>query len=109
MEASRHLQIGMAAVDCTGMCFIAAVALFEGEGAEAFLKAINARSGTQLGPEAIPALGIRVIEAELDFNRRAGFTKKDDRLPEFFYKEPLPPHNTVFAVSDDVLDATFDL
>ncbi len=109
MEASRQLQIGMAAVDCTGMCFIAAVALFEGEGAEAFLNAINARCGTQLGPEAIPALGVRVIEAERDFNRRAGLTKRDDRLPEFFYKEPLPPHNTVFAISDEVLDATFDL
>lgn len=109
MEASRHLQIGMAAIDCTGMCFMAAVALVEGEAGEAFLKAINARCGTQLGPEAIPALGIRVIEAERDFNRRAGLTKKDDRLPEFFYKEPLPPHNTVFAISDDVLDATFDL
>jgi aldehyde:ferredoxin oxidoreductase len=50
-----------------------------------------------------------VIQAERDFNRRAGLTKKDDRLPEFFYKEPLPPHNTVFAIDDDVLDATFDL
>jgi aldehyde:ferredoxin oxidoreductase len=107
MEASRHLQIGIAAVDCTGMCFMAAVALAEGEGAQAFLTAINARCGTNLGPEAIPALGIRVIEAEREFNRRAGFTKADDRLPEFFYKEPLPPHNTVFAIEDDVLDAAF--
>ncbi len=108
MEASRQLQIGMAFVDCTGMCFIAAVALFEGEGAEAFLKAINARCGTNLGPEGVPALGIRVIQAERDFNRRAGFTEKDDRLPEFFYKEPLPPNNTVFAITDKELDATFD-
>lgn len=107
MEASRHLQIGIAAVDCTGMCFMAAVALAEGEGAEAFLKAINARCGTKLGPEAIPALGLRVIETEREFNRRAGFAKEDDRLPEFFYKEPLPPHNTVFAIDDDALDATF--
>jgi aldehyde:ferredoxin oxidoreductase len=108
METSRHLQIGIAAVDCTGMCFMAAIALFEGEGTEAFLKAINARCGTELSPEAIPALGVRVIEAERDFNRRAGFTKKDDRLPKFFYTEPLPPHNTVFDIKDEVLDATFN-
>jgi aldehyde:ferredoxin oxidoreductase len=107
VEASRNLQIGIAAVDCTGMCFMAAVALVEGEGGEAFLRAINARCGTQLGPEAIPALGIRVLQAELDFNKRAGFTKEDDRLPEFFYKEPLPPHNTVFSISDQEIDKTF--
>jgi len=107
VEDSRNLQIGIAAVDCTGMCFMAAVALVEGEGGEAFLRAINARCGTQLGPEAIPALGIRVLQAELDFNKRAGFTKEDDRLPEFFYKEPLPPHNTVFSISDQEIDKTF--
>jgi aldehyde:ferredoxin oxidoreductase len=32
---------------------------------------------------------------EYEFNRRAGFTAKDDELPEFFYAEPLPPTNHV--------------
>ncbi len=109
MDTSRAIQCAIAAVDCTGMCFMAAVALSDGEGAEAFLKAINARCGTELGPEDIQALGIRVIKAELDFNQRAGFTQKDDRLPEFFYKEPLPPHNVVFTIDDEELDATLNL
>jgi aldehyde:ferredoxin oxidoreductase len=109
VAASRNLQIGMAAVDCTGMCFMAAAALTEGEGGGAFLKAINAKFGTQLGPEDIPALGIRVLKAEQGFNREAGFTEKDDRLPRFFYEEPLPPHNTVFSISDTELDRTLDL
>lgn len=106
VDASRNLQIGMAAVDCTGMCFMAAVALVEGAGAEAFLKAINAKYGIQLGPKDIPALGIRVLKAEREFNRKAGLTEKDDRLPRFFYEEPLPPHNTVFLISDAELDRT---
>ena len=42
------------------------------------------------------------------FNDRAGFTSEDDRLPEFFYKEPLPPHNVVFTVTDEELDTVFD-
>ncbi len=108
VETSRNIQIGVAAIDCTGMCFMAAVALTEGEGAEALLKAINAKTGSQLGPEDVGALGIRVLTAELDFNRRAGFTKEDDRLPAFFYKEPLPPHNTVFDISDEDLDSTLN-
>jgi aldehyde:ferredoxin oxidoreductase len=29
-------------------------------------------------------------------------------LPEFYYKEPLPPHNTVFVISDEQLDSVFD-
>jgi aldehyde:ferredoxin oxidoreductase len=108
VETSRNLQIGVAAIDCTGMCFMAAVALVEGEGGEGLLKAINAKFGTQLKPEDIPAMGIRVLTAERDFNRRAGLTAKDDRLPDFFYKEPLPPHNTVFDISDEEIDSTFD-
>lgn len=59
-----------------------------------------------MGPELIPALGIRVLEMEREFNRKAGFSEKDDRLPAFFLNEPLPPHNTVFAVSEADLDGT---
>jgi aldehyde:ferredoxin oxidoreductase len=45
-----------------------------------------------------------VLTAELDFNRKAGFTDKDNRLPEFFYKEPLPPHNKTVLISDEEMD-----
>jgi aldehyde:ferredoxin oxidoreductase len=100
VEASRNLQVGTAAMDY--------VALTGPRGGEALLKAINAKFGTQLGPEDVPALGIRVIKAEREFNKKAGFTNQDDRLPRFFYEEPLPPHNTVFTISDEALDSTFD-
>ncbi len=107
VEASRNAQIAIAAVDCTGLCLFASFPLTTPEGGEAFLKAMNARFGTSLGPDSIPALGIKVIQAEREFNRKAGFTSKDDRLPEFFYKEPLPPHNKVFLIEDKDLDRTF--
>jgi aldehyde:ferredoxin oxidoreductase len=108
VEISRNLQIATAAADCTGLCFMAVVALTTPEGGEAFLKVINAKFGTQLGPNDIPGMGIRVLKAEREFNRKAGFTNQDDRLPRFFYEEPLPPHNTVFVISDEELDSTFD-
>ena len=69
---------------------------------------MNAKFGTELGPDDIPALGIRVLKAEREFNRKASFTNKDDRLPRFFYEEPLPPHNTVVVISDEEMDSTFD-
>jgi len=108
VETSRNLQIATAAADCTGLCFMAVVALTTPEGGEAFLKVINAKFGTQLGPDDIPGMGIRVLKAEREFNRRAGFTNQDDRLPRFYYEEPLPPHNTVFVISDEEIDSTFD-
>ena len=108
VEASRHLQIATAAADCTGLCFMAYVALGSPEGGAALLQAINAKFGIQLGPDDVPALGLRVLQAEREFNQKAGFTKKDDRLPRFFYEEPLPPHNTVFTISDAEVDTTFD-
>ncbi|MBN2034756.1 MAG: aldehyde ferredoxin oxidoreductase [Deltaproteobacteria bacterium] len=108
VETSRNLQIAMAAADCTGICFMAFVALLGPEGGSAFLSAINAKFGTKLGPDDIQALGVRVLKAEREFNRKAGFTNQDDRLPRFFYEEPLPPHNTVFTISDRELDTVFD-
>lgn len=109
VETSRFLQIAMAAFDTMGQCFMASVALLSPEGFEAFGKAIGAKLGKPLGPDDFPnGLGIRVLKAEREFNRKAGFTKQDDRLPKFFYEEPLPPHNTVFVISDEGLDSTFD-
>jgi aldehyde:ferredoxin oxidoreductase len=109
VETSGFLQTAMAAFDTMGQCFMASVALLSPEGFEAFGKVIGAKTGTQPGPDEFPhALGIRVLKAEKEFNRKAGFTDQDDRLPEFFYKEPLPPHNTVFVISNEELDSTFD-
>ncbi|MGE5843233.1 MAG: aldehyde ferredoxin oxidoreductase C-terminal domain-containing protein, partial [Deltaproteobacteria bacterium] len=108
VAASRNAQIGAASLDTLGLCLLVGGALRTPEGGQAFLQALNAKLGMNLGPEAIPALGIKAIQAERDFNRKAGFTSEDDRLPEFFYKEPLPPHNKVFLVSDADLDTTFD-
>lgn len=107
-ETSRFLQTAMAAFDTMGQCFMASVALLSPEGFEAFAKVVSAKLGTPFGADDFHALGVRVLKAEKEFNRKAGLTKQDDRLPRFFYDEPLPPHNTVFAISDEVLDSTFD-
>jgi aldehyde:ferredoxin oxidoreductase len=109
VETSKFLQIAMAAFDTMGQCFMASVALLSPEGFEAFGKVISAKTGTPLGPDEFPiGLGMRVLKAEKEFNRKAGFTSQDDRLPSFFYNEPLPPHNTVFVISDEEIDSAFD-
>jgi aldehyde:ferredoxin oxidoreductase len=69
---------------------------------EFITNAINAAHGTSLTPAFFDALGRDALRLEHEFNRQAGFTEKDDELPEFFYTEALPPTNHVarFHASD---------
>jgi len=108
VAASRHHQIIMAVVDSIGLCVLASYVLSTPEGGQAFIKAINAKLGVTLELTSLTELGIRILKAERAFNRKAGFTNKDDRLPHFFYEEPLPPHNTVVQISDEDMDKTFE-
>jgi len=109
VEVSRKAQIESASFDCTGLCQFARTAATDiPEAGEALITLINARLGTQLNSEDYVALGLRVLRAEREFNRKAGFTNKDDRLPKMFYGEPLPPHNKTVLVTDDDMDSVFD-
>jgi aldehyde:ferredoxin oxidoreductase len=65
---------------------------------------INAFTGESFTGDDLAAQGKAILKCERDFNSRAGFTEKDDRLPEYFKKEPLAPHNVTFQVSDEDLD-----
>ncbi|MHA2366256.1 MAG: aldehyde ferredoxin oxidoreductase C-terminal domain-containing protein, partial [Candidatus Hodarchaeales archaeon] len=52
--------------------------------------------------------GMDVLKKEREFNKRAGFTKAHDRLPEWFKTEKLAPHDVVFDVPDEELDKVFE-
>jgi len=109
VELSRSLQIATAAVDSTGMClFIIFACLDQPETYQAFLDLFNSFYGLNLDIEGMMELGKKVLAMERDFNIRAGFTPQHDRLPEFFYEEPLPPHNLTFLVKDEELDTLFN-
>ncbi|MBW1864862.1 MAG: aldehyde ferredoxin oxidoreductase [Deltaproteobacteria bacterium] len=108
VEASRNSQIFMAYFDCTGLCLFAAGAMANPEVAQALVKMINIRCGTQLGTDEAVGMGVRTLKAEREFNVKAGLSREDDRLAKFFYEEPLPPHNKVFLMSDEDLDSVHD-
>jgi aldehyde:ferredoxin oxidoreductase len=108
VEASRNTQITMALIDTIGLCLLVATALQMPGAMEALIKMVNARLGTGHGLDDLMKIGRDVLKAEREFNRKAGFTNSDDRLPRFFSEEPLPPHNTVFLITDEELDSTFD-
>ena len=109
IELSRNLQIATAAIDATGMClFIAFAILDQPETFQALLDVLNGFLGANLTGDDVTALGKSILEKERDFNARAGFTSKDDRLPEYFKNEKLAPHGVTFAVTDEELDQVFN-
>jgi aldehyde:ferredoxin oxidoreductase len=109
IELSRNLQIATAAVDSTGMCLFTAFALLDQpETFQALLDLLNAFYGLNLDGNGVTELGKTILKAERDFNTAAGFSKAHDRLPRFFQKVPLPPHNVVFQVTDEELDQVFN-
>jgi len=109
VELSRNLQIATAAIDATGMClFIAFAILDQPETFEALVDMIGAFTGQDLTADDVTELGKTILTFERDFNSRAGFTQKDDRLPDFFKAEPLPPHNVTFDVKDEDLDRVYN-
>ena len=109
VELSRNLQIATAAIDATGMClFIAFAILDQPETFNALVDLIGAFTGQDLTADDVTALGKTILKSEREFNEAAGFTAKDDRLPDYFKNEALAPHNVTFGVTDEELDTVFN-
>jgi aldehyde:ferredoxin oxidoreductase len=103
---SRTAQINMAGYDTLGACIFAGFGFSLNLGIISEL--LNARYGWDTGEGILGELGRQTISLERKFNRMAGFTAADDRLPEWMQREPLPPHNAVFDVPAEELDGIFD-
>lgn len=104
-DLSRFVQASIAYIDATGYCLFIAFAI--GDDTNGFLGMQDTVNGF-LGEEVdMFAYGLDILRKEREFNRQAGFAKQDDRLPDFFYKEPVPPHNVTFDVPDEEIDKVF--
>jgi aldehyde:ferredoxin oxidoreductase len=93
VEQSLAHQARVAANDSLGLCIFGMSVT--NPNTEFIANAINAAHGTSLTKDFFEPLGRAALRLEYEFNRRAGFTEKDDELPAFFYSEPLPPTNHV--------------
>ncbi len=105
-ELSLKLQLISVMLDSTGLCLFARPPVL----AEPQLMAdmINGLYGWGWTPADVEAMNRKVLAAELEFNRRAGITAADYRIPEYMRDEPLAPHGVVFDVPDGDLDAVFE-
>ena len=107
-ELAKNFQYVTAFIDTTGHCLFIAFAILDiASGFEGMVEECNGVLDTSWTADDVSRIGKEVLDLELDFNRKAGFTKADDRLPEFMTYEPLPPHNAVWDIADSELDKVF--
>lgn len=103
VELSRSQQIKAAVLDSLGLCsFTKAVSLGN---LPLVARLAGAMGGRPVSADDLLRAGRDTVLLEREFNRRAGMTEADDRLPQFFAVEPLAPHMTVWDVPDEDLDA----
>ena len=107
-DPSLNAQLNMAGYDTLGACIFAGFG-YASTPDGVIRRLLQARYGWDDLPEnTLQALGKETIKMEREFNRRAGFTKEDDRLPKWMTEQPIPETGAVFDVSEDVLDHIFD-
>lgn len=106
VELSQNLQIATAAIDSMGFCLFLAFAVLDGKnGVQAMADLVAAYTDTPFSVDDLFKLGMQTLQDEQRFNENAGFTMMDDKLPRFFELEPLPPHNVVWDMDEDEVQA----
>ena len=100
-----------ATTDCTGICkWFIMYYIDLRKSPDQHAKLISAATGWKLTGKELVKIGERIINLEKAFNSREGMTRKDDRLPDRFTKEPLvegPGKGSVVEL-DIMLDEYYD-
>lgn len=99
VESSFRLQVRAAILDSLGVCLFIRPAFVKDPSLAARL--LNARHGWSWTYADVRAMGLDCLQAEREFNRRAGAGDELCDVPEFMRAEPLPPYNTVFDLSKE--------
>jgi aldehyde:ferredoxin oxidoreductase len=105
---SLTFQAATAFIDSTGYCLFIAFPILDIEtGFAGMVESVAGVMGLKAdGIDAIE-MGKEILKVERNFNKQAGFTPADDRLPEFMRYEKLPPHDVVWTMPDKDLDEVY--
>jgi aldehyde:ferredoxin oxidoreductase len=107
-KKSLDMQKYWAGIDTLGMCLFPSLAIdAKVMLGKKLVEAVEAVLGEDLSQDYLRELGAEVLGVEVDFNRRVGFTRKDDRLPTFMVEEAVPPSGYSFDVSKEDIDGVF--
>ncbi|MBK5244693.1 MAG: hypothetical protein JJE18_06670 [Eubacteriaceae bacterium] len=64
----------------------------------------NAMYGGNLNADGLFAAADRTLKMEHEFNKKAGWKKEDNRIPEFFRTEPLPSTGKTFDIPAEMME-----
>jgi len=107
-ELSLTFQAATAFIDSTGYCLFIAFPILDIEtGWAGMAESVAGVMGLKADGVDVIAMGKEILKVERNFNKQAGFTNKDDRLPEFMRYEKLPPHDVVWTMPDEDLDEVY--
>lgn len=104
IKQSRHEQLVMMAIDSVGVC------QFTNALPGDMATFVRDRFDADWDDGTVLAMARAGIDAEREFNRRAGFDKDDDRLPKWLLEEslPMPDGPSVFDIEDAMLDKVWE-
>ncbi|WP_206808514.1 aldehyde ferredoxin oxidoreductase C-terminal domain-containing protein [Paradesulfitobacterium ferrireducens] len=106
IENSFNAQVLMAAYDSLGLCIFLGAVL--NQKLDYVRQLVAAKIGSELPGDYMTRLGKSVLQVELGFNAKAGFTSAQDRLPSYMSSERLSPNNLVFDVPYEEIDLRLD-
>lgn len=104
VQRSRMAQIALTAVDSAGLCMYARLM---GK-PDIIARMINGLLGINWSAKDYMEMGKEALRQERAFNKKAGLSEVQDRLPDWMRKEPLPPTNAVFDVDQKEMDELFN-
>ncbi len=114
-KVTKAFQDLSAIIDSAGLCIFFAVrnlaAKDLGVAPTGILEYLNAATGIDYTIEELQQAGERIINAERLFLSRAGFSRKDDSLPDRLTKTPAPtgPAKGMVCHLDEMLDEYYDV
>ncbi|MGI9950919.1 aldehyde ferredoxin oxidoreductase C-terminal domain-containing protein [Moorellaceae bacterium AZ2] len=102
---SNKLQVAMAFADSMMCIFAFAHAV---AGLPLLAELMAALYGGEADVSRVTTLGVKTLLTERAFNKMAGMTSADDRLPDFFYHERSVATGSQFDINDYELEVLFD-
>ena len=102
---SSDLQVMTTVCDSLGFCYFVGTNL---KNMNLFAKLINHRYGLNVIGEDMITLGKETLKTERAFNKAAGITEAQDRLPEFFREEKIKPDGYVFDVDKNEIEKIYN-
>jgi aldehyde:ferredoxin oxidoreductase len=100
LDLSYELQVYTAVLDSLGTCYFIGPSF---QNMDLIAKALSAMYEKDISQEEVIQIGKDILKTELKFNKEAGITEEDNKLPEFFRKEPSDPFDLTVTFPDKEL------